>query len=540
MVGAFMGGTSPTIPSGYGVVNITWVTSDGLNLNGTVTLTGKQTYNVPLDSNGQAKVTVLSGNYEAKITHEGRYTGDGAKNITVGAREEKDVIWFGAAIPIQNVILSSPGSIPGATYTITNSKGEVEVSSTGWSSQISLQLYPGTYSLSVSFAGTTVSKEFEVENAPLTLDCSDLMCKVNVSTKASLSSCTYNGVTVALTSGHFYVLRSNSSVTLSPDTSSVPSYSGVSSSKIMQISSASVTPSSSEITATLPAVGTIVLITDSGSLSIPVSGKYSIGVVGGGGGGSYGYNNSAGGGGSGMMKIETHDLSQTTYAITIGAGGNGGTSGAGGNGGATSFGSVISANGGNAGSNGSGGGGGAGGGGYNGGKGFFGGGGGGLSSGGSGGTFGGAGGKSRKKPGSDGTSASGRDDAFQSNKGYRGGSSSSYRYGGGGGGGLGAYGGNGGNGTSDSNPGGPGGGGGIAGGQGGQGGAGGYGGYGGNGYGAGGGAGGSIYNSLERGGGGGGGGYGSNRIASDGGDNGSSFGSGGAGAKGCIVIRWMS
>ena len=551
IVGAFLGGPGTIIPTGYHQLSLQWITSDGQNLNASVQLTGPETKTVQLDSSGKATVTVQSGTYVMSLITEGNYSGTQSKTETLGSGESSTVVWFGTRIYPQTVTFSSPANLDSATYKITNTvTGETEAQGAGWNSTSTFVLYPGDHNLELTYAGTTVNKPFSFGNSATSIDLSDLFCRINISFPSGMTptSIKYNSVNVPVGTS-INVLRTSTAATIVLS-GGIPSFAGVSTSSIADWNTISVTPSQESVSVTATAVGKIVLITASGSLTVPVAGKYDVACIGGGGGGGGRYQsyNGGGGGGGGHVSHKTLNLTAGSQTITIGSGGSGGPVGGSNakSGGVTSFGSLLSATGGGYGTySGSGGSGGSGGGGMNSGDGDFGGGGGSSHTNpGTGGTFGGDGG-SKGESGNAGTSASSRDDVFQSSDSYSGGASGGTYGGGGGGGGLGARGGGGGSGVSIEE-GGAGGGGGIAGGNGGSGGRStatdtGYGGSGGRGYGAGGG--GAGHNSGSRsghGGGGGGGGYGSSVHAGNG-KNSQSFDStvGGAGQSGCVLIRWM-
>ena len=537
IIGAFMGGTAGTIPSGYGVLEMYWTTNDGENMSG-VTFNISNGTSLVADSNGFAKATLPVGTYTVSVTHGGIYGGDGEKTVTISNRETVSLIWSASRIYKQSVSLLFPTSAS-ANWTVTNSSGTVEYSGTSISSSISFQLYPGVYTFSMTLYEDTVSKTLEISSSG-TFDMSDLFCKITVSQPfpGSVLGVTYNGNSIGSVTS-FYVVRTTSSRALS-FSGTIPSYAGASSSAIAELKSSSVTPSSAEVTVKPSVVGKIVLLTNSGTLTIPVAGRYSVFCMGGGASSMHGY---WGGGGSGYVVYDTFDVPAGDITVTIGSPG-----------GTTSFGTIASASGGSMSSNYNGGEGGAGGGGGSttgsnkkGGKGYFGGGGGGGGAQGSsnytggtagaGGAYGGNGGRGGSSKssgsavaGSSGKSASSEAGALYYSGSYGGGSAGKdYGGGGGGGGGFGAVGGKGGPGTDTSygsSGGGGGGGGGIAGGTGGN-------GSGvrqtataGRGYGAGGRGGESASNANI---GGGGGGYGSTQIAN-----------GPDGAKGCVVIRWMS
>ena len=573
IIGAFMGGDLGQIAAGFGIADLTWVTSDGQNMEGaTITLTGPQTYTFNTDSNGHVQGVMVVGEYIATVTHEGKYGGDSAKTIVIKNREVTSAIWFAQKKTGYTVVFTSPSGYSGVTYSISNGSGVV-YSGDAWTTNMSFILDDfEEYTLSLTIFGDTLTHDFVV-SGNVTIDLSNYFCRLIASNSAGLSvgSITYNGYS-ASSSGTVYVIKTGESRVVKFGCGS--KYSGVSTSDVATFNDETVVPSSDSINLSLTAVGVVVTIISSGSLNVPISGTYHTLVIGGGGGGGNQYYYSGrkyvagGGGGSGNVADSNLNLTAGAYTITIGSGGSAGSAGS-----ASSFGTKLSASGGSSGGgahteNGLGGAGGSGGGGggyrygSKGGAGSYGGGGGGgavassgKADGGSGGTYGGAGGSSvNYDDTSDYTPAGSgirKSEEFYGGGKYdaSGGSpGSNYRAGGGGGGGLSANGGRGGAGygtagASEGEAAGGGGGGGIAGGYGGDGGA--YSpsatqinpGEGGYGYGAGGGGGGLYDNTAYKyklGGGGGGGGLSSTKLNTDGsGEN------GGAGAKGAVRIQWV-
>lgn len=569
ILGAFMGGDLGQIAAGFGIADLTWVTSDGQNMEGaTITLTGPQTYTFNTDSNGRVREVMAVGEYIATVTHEGKYGGDSAKTIVIKNREVTSAIWFAQKKTGYTIVFTSPASYSGVAYSISNGSGVV-YSGDAWTTNMSFILDDfEEYTLSLTIFGDTLTHDFVV-NGNMTIDLSGYFCRLTASNSAGLSvgSITYNGYP-ASSSGTVYVIRTGESRVVKFGCSS--KYSGVSTSDVATFNDETVTPSSDSINLSLTAVGVVVTITSSGSLQVPISGTYHTLVIGGGGGGANQYYDSGkkyvagGGGGGGNVADSNLSLTAGSFTITIGSGGSAGSAGS-----ASSFGSKLSASGGGAGDNSSGkggsGGSGGGGGGYRyggvGGNGSYGGGGGGgaiastgTKEGGTGGTYGGAGGSSVNYDDTSDYTPAGSgvttNEEFYGGKlyGNSGSKGSYYRAGGGGGGGRGASGGRGGNGyntagASEGEAGGGGGGGGVAGGSGGRGGD--YSpsssqinpGYGGYGYGAGGGGGG-LYDRTsyiyKLGGGGGGGGLSSTKLNTDGSEK-----NGGAGAKGAVRIQWV-
>lgn len=577
MMGAFLGGKGSSIASGYSMLDLTWITNDGQNMaNVQITLTGPQNYTVTTDANGHVLATVVVGTYVAHVNYSGNYTGAEDKTVMANNREVTTVIWLAQRIVKYNVTFKSPSDFSSVTYNISGETGQ-KYSGTSWTKNMSFSLEDyDSYTLTLTIFGDTISHDFVV-NSDMTIDLSSYFCAVTVTnpTGLSVSSPQYNGYSVSFP-GTFYVLRTSSSRTIKATCAS--KYSGESTVALATFSNKTITPSSGSVSVELTAVGAVVTITSAGTLTIPVSAKYHILLIGGGAGGGRGDANSsmsapADGGNSGQVIDEpSYSVGMGSYKIVIGAGGAGATPDSSSTaGGATSFGTLLSASGGSP--NSGGGAGGGGGGGYRGSNkgiaGLYSGGGGcGGGSradpskvGGAGGPYGGSGGgrsaSNRYEPvaGGNGTAVSsgsiyyGDSASSPATGGSAGaGTSSSACGGSGGGGGRGANGGKGGDYGSG------GGGGGIAGGNGGDGGSNGSRttavvGKGGTGYGAGGGGGSCGYSgsSTTFGGGGGAGGLGTTKVAGDGtntfawNSSGSYYYStGGDGAPGAIRIQWVS
>lgn len=571
IVGGFLGGTPPYIPAGYGIASVIWVTEDEQHMQGaTVTLSGTAgTFSEVTDSNGSASLTVPAGTYTATIEHSGEYYGDSPRTVTIESRMATQIIWVGttssAGINVINNL--NPDDLQ---YVLTSSTGETAGSGLV-GSILSVTCKAGAYVLKLSLYGDETEIDVSVSNDFSTVDLSEYMAKVKINSTNFTPDATalYNGFEIE-PDEEVGILCTTS--TRSCSFGNIPSYSGLKTDNICDPVPQSIVPSSANsLYDTTPGVnGKIILITESGSLTIP-SGRYETLLVGGGGGGGCCWNDSngykfAGGGGGARMTYRENLALGGTYSILVGAGGSGGSGGtAAGSGGVTSISGAVSVSGGSAGSNGArnkagdgganGGGGGAAydnytgysyvagngasGGSYNGG----GGGGGGLNTAGTGGSSslgeggaGAAGSSSAAEDGTDGSAVSDPDSVLHGSDysgGERGTTSANAHGapGGGGGGGYDSKGGDGGDVDRTSRGGGGGGGGGVAGGQGGRG-----HGYGGYGYGAGGG-GGYKFSSYNYGayGGGGAGGCTFTKLSGNGDDT-----SGGAGAPGCIKMRYVS
>lgn len=388
-----------------------------------------------------------------------------------------NVIWQKSG-GVSRITFVQDEALANAEYEITTG-GEVIESGTGWSATMTFELPRDEYTLSLTAFGTTATYDFAV-TGDQTIDISDMFATLLVRNLVQNSTVSLNGIEAGTTTGtgvsrtvSVYVLRSTTPYAVSATCSM--KYSGASSSPLLSYTTAEVTVNTGDTEHDMIRIGTIVTITNSGTLSVPISGSYEMLAIGGGGAGGgvindY-YGTGGGGGGSGRITSGTKSLSATSYTVTIGAGGTAQNYATGGSGGATSFSNILTASGGSGGGGGSsttlgtGGSGGAGGGagaGANkkGGVGSYGGGGGGRVSASSGGTYGGAGGyyNSSSDYGTAKSGTSTQPNTIYYGASYAGGSNGShsgsplneYQRGRGGGGGRGAKGGNGGNGRSDS------------------------------------------------------------------------------------------
>lgn len=535
-VGAFLGGPKSTIPSGYIVVNVTWVPLDELNIANTrIVLTGSGgTFEKMTDSDGKTQFVIPAGSYTADIYPEGDYLGISSKQLEGVSRMEYDLLWVGTPNPSYQIRFISPqGYSSNTSFSIRKGDDVVESGSTWGASQV-FELKGGTYVLSLNIYGDTLEHEFNVIS-DADIDLSDKFTKISytLSIQTPITS-TYNGYSVGSVTSYYVVSISASRKIVA--TSTLGNYSGLSSEPLLKIPSKTITPVGDTVSVSLTVSPNRLTLTSAGTLTVP-QGEYEIACIGGGGGGGYYrynmYAEGGGGGGGGYVAVGKYSLNGA-YTITIGAGGAGATSSSdsssaikGSNGGTTSFGSILSANGGEGGQNkgGAGGSGGGGGLGSGGGNASYTGGGGGDSYGYKG-TYGGRGG-SRSENGYAGVELPSNSIFYTEGQSY------TQNAGSGHGGGGGGYGANGGNGKVVNNIATGGGGGGIAKGNGG---AAGNGGYGGKGYGAGGGGGGRYTGTagLTKYSGGGGGGFGNKVSAGNGGST-----AGGKGANGCILIRYV-
>lgn len=550
IVGAFMGGDTGSIAAGYAKLNLSFVTSDGKNMDGVVfSIVGATSTSVVSDANGNASLTLPVGSYTVTPSYNGTYEGAEAKTITLENETAYTLIWTASRPRVQVNLVSPIETSYVASYSITDNQGKVYYSSenTTWTDRMSFLLYADQYILTLSIGGFTQSTTFNAVSDG-DVDISSIFCTVQIAYPVSyVFDVTYDGVPQGTTST-IHVLKGTSSKVIS--FSGGPRYGGLVDTAVLTLNDANVTPSSDTVTVSPTAVGSVIMLTESGTLDVPVDGSFRILAI---GGGSQGGNVSSGsyggslGGSSGRVVDTITDVTTGSYKITIGTGGVP-SSGSGTSPTATSFGTLVSASPGSFSGGGAGGGGGSS---SSAGKGLdFGGGG----SGGSGNSGYGTGvtanggsiGENKAKDGSNGVPIS--SDAFLgvSNLAANGGTggtnynNSTYLGGGGGGGGKGAKGGNGSSTTAEYHYGGGGGGGGIAGGDGGNGSTG-NGGKGGYGYGAGGGGGNFRSSSNWYGAGGGGGGFLKIKLAGDG-DYKSSTSStayGGRGANGAIRIQMV-
>lgn len=553
------------VPAGKSQILMQWTTSDRMNLQTTFQLQSAsgQSTQVQSDSYGYAETVVDAGTWTITPLHDGEYTGDEPITRICESAQSYYVSFYGqagsAGVIFRNIKDTS------TEYSLHSEDGTLINSGIAGSNFLSFTLEPGNYYMDLTLYGVTkrIDKIVVILGSLTEYDLSGEF--KNVSITSPIPANIYaNGKLIGSINNpdsaiEAVFLISNDIVEITAECTA--KYSGVSTDNIATFGSADlITSASSAIS--IPATGTVVMITQSGSLGVPVPGSYAVGVMGGGGGGSRGYSGgyaSAGcGGGGGQAKESVLQLSDTTYTITIGNGGAGTEEYTAESGGATSFGTLLSASGGSGGATVKNGGNGSSGGGCGGGAGSKGGsttgsiqnggGGGGGStststpiSGGTGGTAnGGSGGNNYNDGVSGGDGIDGDPSSIFYGPGeFTGGianTNTSKRGGGGGGGGRNAKGGTGGYGSTASSSygtGGGGGGGGMSGGDGGDGGRYSVSGEGGKGYGAGGGGGSSS--TFRAGGGGGGGGYSSTKIAEDG-----SGYNGGIGASGIVMIQWRS
>lgn len=561
IIGAFMGGETSTIAAGSGVLDLNWITTTGLNMEGvTFSIVGPKTYSATGDSNGHAEITVDAGTYTVSVTHAGDYFGDDPKTIVVESMQRCVLTWVASKASAQTVTFTTPVAFSNVSYQILSGETIMQ-SDSSWPTSIAFTLYPMDYKLKLTVYGHTLEYPFTVGAEGSTYDLTNSLTRIVPSITPYVGGITMSveGYSVDAYSD-IYVPRDGLtySIGVSP-----PNYK--SGSPIVTLSaSGSLTANAATVTYPITVAGVLTLFTASGTVHI-AKGKYRVVAVGGGGGGGSGSGFPGSGGGGGYITDSTVSITDSDVAVTIGKGGAVDTSG-----GATSLGSLVSASGGGRGNStdGTGGSGGSGGGGCgynyvsgyayvlggNGGRGYFGGGGGGAgqrnystdlgrSYGGLGGTYGGEGGSGgysqnetdySPSAGADGRSAPSSDPFFYNSGGSAGGtisSSGTNHSGGGGGGGYSAKGGAGGPGYHGSSDelGGGGGGGGAMGGKGGDARTASYSySYSGVGYGAGGGGYCEHHTDYDNGG-GGGGGYGTSPDSNV----------NGKGNDGCIRIQYV-
>lgn len=93
MVTLFPGGEAPTIPAGYGYLNMQWMTDDRQNLIGATFTVNGQT--VTANADGRAAITVPVGSHVVTCTHTGTYLGDEAQSIVVENQTAYLVLFYG-------------------------------------------------------------------------------------------------------------------------------------------------------------------------------------------------------------------------------------------------------------------------------------------------------------------------------------------------------------------------------------------------------------------------------------------------------------
>lgn len=93
VVTLFPGGEVPTIPAGYGYLNLQWMTDDRQNITGASFTVNGQT--VTANADGRAAVTVPVGSHVTTCTHTGKYLGDGPQTVVVENQTAYLVLFHG-------------------------------------------------------------------------------------------------------------------------------------------------------------------------------------------------------------------------------------------------------------------------------------------------------------------------------------------------------------------------------------------------------------------------------------------------------------
>ncbi|MGN0138262.1 MAG: hypothetical protein ACI381_06635 [Candidatus Methanomethylophilaceae archaeon] len=228
-------------------------------------------------------------------------------------------------------------------WSIASSDGAIVASGSSMESVMYFRLSPDTYTLTRSLYGDTATNTYTLSTS--NLSASLLFCEITVTCDREILAMQYNGSVVSGVSGTtatFSVLRGSSSRLISASVyNESPAYDGVVSDLLYTYAAtATVTPSVSSraISITSSLYGNVVTISRSGKLTIPVSGKFGLFLIGGGAGGSgFGH----GGCGGEMVYVQSVQISAGEYDLTMGKGGefNGG-------GGDTTFGDMYTAQGG--------------------------------------------------------------------------------------------------------------------------------------------------------------------------------------------------
>ena len=375
IVSSCLGGLSGAVAQGMGELTLSWITNDGENQQCTFNISGTTSKTVQSDANGLAVVTLPAGTYNVTVTHTGEYIGDDGKSITLLSRQKATLTWLAGAKQAQVVRIYSPGVLNSSSvsYSIKLSGTVVESGSTTWPTDVSYNLFPGEYVLTISAYGTTINHSFTVpKTSGIEIDLASYFCKITVSSAYNVKNVTLGGYVAGGTGSYassqtFYALRTTSSKSVggTVNTPTPPQYGGLSTKYYYDwnVSSANITPSGATASAYLSVSKSInrLTILSSGSLNIPKAGKFLLHVVGA-GGHAYGYDRSSyseetGGCGAHMSINNSIDIPAGTYTVTVGTAANSMNvnSGAGG---PSSFGTIASAEGGGTGSGGSGGGGG--------------------------------------------------------------------------------------------------------------------------------------------------------------------------------------
>lgn len=301
-------------------------------------------------SSGAATCKLNNGTYTVKIDTPSGYASVSSKSVTITGNSTSTVAF---ALIMQVNITFAGYQLNKMTYTIKSGTTTVSSGSGTWASSRTFTLKAKTsYTLTITAYGDSQSYTFTTGTSAATHTITSLFCKVTATTATgtySLKSIQYNGYTPTSSTGtsvSWYVLRANASrrvtASLSTTVADQVYYSGVIATPAryteyaLKSSYVAIAPNTTSVSAVFSVTATTVkpwqVVTESGSLTVPVAGSYRVLVIGGGGGGGGPSWRSAyamgggGGGGSGYVTDKTVTLAASTaYKITIGAGGAGGT-----------------------------------------------------------------------------------------------------------------------------------------------------------------------------------------------------------------------
>ena len=364
IVNACLGGLANAVPSGQARLNLTWITNDGENQQVTFAISGTTSKSVQSDANGYASVQLPVGTYTVSVTHSGEYIGDDPKTITLASRETGTLTWLTGARQVQQVTITSPGPLKASSVSYTIGLGSTTVQSGNiWNTTMTFNLFPGSYKLTLTAYGDTITRDFEVpKTSGLTLDLANQFCMLTVSDSKSYGTknITVRGYTCTATTTYstnhtFYVLRSSKSASIggTVNTPTPPKYSGIATKNVydFSVSAPTVTPDSANksVVFQVSVVPSLTILTSGGTLGVP-AGNYEVLISGGGGArmsdsfSYYSANRTPFGG-----EIKRYEGSlEGDYSITLGAGGKSGSTSTL-SGSASSFGTILSANGGSGG-----------------------------------------------------------------------------------------------------------------------------------------------------------------------------------------------
>lgn len=369
IVNACLGGLANAIPSGQAKLNLTWITNDGENQQVTFVISGTASKSIQSDANGYASVQLPVGTYTVSVTHGGEYLGDDPKTITLTSRGTGTLTWLTGARQAQQATITSPGPLKASSVSYTIGLGSTTVQSGSiWNATMTFNLYPGSYTLTLTAYGDTITRDFVVpKTSGVTMDLADQFCMLSVSDSESFGTknISVRGYTCTTTTSYstnhvFYVLRSSKSASIggTVNTPTPPKYSGIATNDVynFSVSSPSVTPDSANksVVFQVSRVSNMIILASGGDLNVP-NGNYEV-LINGGGGARYSeakgdltnsggyYNTSMYGPFGGEIKRYEGNLNGS-YPITIGSGGVHGNNNTL-NGSASSFGTLLSANGG--------------------------------------------------------------------------------------------------------------------------------------------------------------------------------------------------